>query len=121
VRDIGRALGVPAHMKALAREAVGPFRRPRPSRSTDLAGGRARLLPMEAVLERTMPAVAVSDAEAARLDRGQPVPTTGALQPRRRSRCCTGAGCGRSRAPTPGFSARSRFFIPARKAKNPIP
>jgi tRNA pseudouridine55 synthase len=76
--DIGAAAGLPAHMKTLVREAVGPFRR---ADALPLAGLEAlppaeaasRLLPMERALE--MPAVTVTDADAARLLRGQHVST----------------------------------------------
>lgn len=84
--DIGAALGLPAHMKSLAREAVGPFRREDAVSLDDLNGDSpaAFLMPMEQALD--VPGVAVSDEDAARLERGQSVeglPRTdaGAAQP----------------------------------------
>jgi len=70
--DIGNALGLPAHMKSLFREAVGPFRREDALTLEGLAEvGEAAVIPMERVLD--LPAVAVSDADAARLAQGQAV------------------------------------------------
>jgi tRNA pseudouridine55 synthase len=70
--DIGKALGLPAHMRSLVREAVGPFRREDALTLENLAeAGAAAILPMERALD--LPAVAVSDADAARLAQGQAV------------------------------------------------
>jgi tRNA pseudouridine55 synthase len=70
--DIGKALGLPAHMKTLVREAVGSFRRQDAFSLEELAErGTDALLPMERALN--LPTVAVSDEDAARLDNGQAV------------------------------------------------
>jgi len=74
--DIGAAVGLPAHMKTLVREAVGPFRLGENAIPlADLGEGEAaaaRLLPMESALPQ-MPRVEVSEEGMARLLRGMPV------------------------------------------------
>jgi tRNA pseudouridine55 synthase len=70
--DIGQALGLPAHMKSLVREAVGPFRREDALSLEELAeAGAEALVPMEQALD--LPTVAVSEADDARLTQGQAV------------------------------------------------
>jgi tRNA pseudouridine55 synthase len=72
--DIGAALGLPAHMKTLVREGVGPFHLANALTLEELVErGAAALLPMENALN--LPIVAVTDADAARLNNGQAVPT----------------------------------------------
>lgn len=76
--DMGAALGLPAHMKTLVREGVGPFHLADALTLEDLvASGAASLLPMEEALN--LPTVAVTDADAARLNNGQSVPTDAPL------------------------------------------
>jgi tRNA pseudouridine55 synthase len=83
--DIGAALGLPAHMKTLVRTAVGSFRLSEARTLDDLtgcspgSGGSDILLPMESALN--LPVVAVSDADAARLNNGQSVPAPAAAPP----------------------------------------
>jgi tRNA pseudouridine55 synthase len=70
--DIGTALGLPAHMKTLVREAVGSFRRTDALTLDALAEqGASALLPMENALP--FPTVAVSDADAADLNNGKSI------------------------------------------------
>lgn len=70
--DLGVSLGVPAHMKALVRDAVGVFRRDNALPLDQLAGDApAQLLPMEQALR--LPTAAVTDEEAALLAQGQPI------------------------------------------------
>jgi tRNA pseudouridine55 synthase len=70
--DVGQALGLPAHMRSLVREAVGPFRREDALSPEELAeAGAAALVPMERALD--LPTVAVSEGDAARLAQGQAV------------------------------------------------
>ena len=75
--DIGEALGLPAHMKTLRRDSVGNFYRddalPLDTmiQSTREAVVTDWLLPIERALD--MPTVAISDAEAVRVSRGQSV------------------------------------------------
>ncbi len=71
--DIGEALGVGGHMKALAREAVGRFRRAE-ALALDAPAGAwpSHLLPMEAALD--LPAHEVTAEEDERLGRGQAIP-----------------------------------------------
>ncbi|MBC8104301.1 MAG: tRNA pseudouridine(55) synthase TruB [Cytophagales bacterium] len=75
--DIGDALGLPAHMKALRRDAVGSFARADalPLQEMLLLGtdaiARDWLLPLERALD--LPTVAISDDEAVRVSRGQSV------------------------------------------------
>ena len=82
-RDIGRALGCLGHIKALRREAVGSFGENDMISLEQLtamchraAAGEASLadalLPVETALD-DIPALAVSRADAARLQRGQAV------------------------------------------------
>lgn len=75
--DIGAALGLPAHMKTLRREAVGRFRAAEAVSLDTLS--EADLLPVEQALD--FPAKALSEAEAVRISRGQTVATTGAIPP----------------------------------------
>lgn len=79
--DIGRALGVPAHLAALRRTEAGPFRLdeavslPELERMAagDAAALRARILPPEEAL-RTWPEVRLSAREARDLGHGKPLP-----------------------------------------------
>jgi len=82
-RDLGRALGCLGHVAALRRKAVGPFGEPAMISLEHLAAlchraaaGEASLadalLPVETALD-DIPALAVSRADAARLQRGQAV------------------------------------------------
>ena len=82
-RDMGRALGCFGHVSALRRTAVGPFGEPDMISLEDLqalwhraAAGEASLAdalePVETALD-DIPALAVSRADAARLQRGQAV------------------------------------------------
>jgi len=82
-RDIGRALGCRGHVSALRRTAVGPFGEPAMISLDALqalwhraAAGEASLAdalePVETALD-DIPALAVSRADAARLQRGQAV------------------------------------------------
>ncbi|MDQ2953965.1 MAG: tRNA pseudouridine(55) synthase TruB [Pseudomonadota bacterium] len=82
-RDLGRALGCLGHVGALRRKAVGPFGEPAMISLEQLAAlchraaaGEASLadalLPVETALD-DIPALAVSRADAARLQRGQAV------------------------------------------------
>lgn len=75
--DIGKALGLPAHMKTLRRDSVGNFHRDdaltldemlQVTREAIVADW---LLPIERALD--MPTIAISDAEAVRVSRGQSV------------------------------------------------
>jgi tRNA pseudouridine55 synthase len=82
-RDLARALGAAAHVSRLRREDVGPFRRENMillENLTDLAhkapgpeGLFTTLRPLETALD-DIPALALSEAEAARLTSGQSVP-----------------------------------------------
>ena len=69
-RDLGRALGCPAHLSALARTAIGPWSDPGP-------GGRALIQGEDLV--PWCPARILDDAEADHLLHGRPVPL-GTLQ-----------------------------------------
>jgi tRNA pseudouridine55 synthase len=82
-RDIGRALGCLGHIRALRRQAVGPFDENAMISLEQLAALCHRaaagegsladaLLPVETALD-DIPALAVSGADAARLQRGQAV------------------------------------------------
>ena len=82
-RDIGRALGCLGHIRALAPRAVGPFGEDAMISLEQLAALCHRaaagegsladaLLPVETALD-DIPALAVSGADAARLQRGQAV------------------------------------------------
>lgn len=78
--DIGIALGVGGHMKTLAREAVGVFRRDQALALDNLAAAWSEhLVPMELALP--LPTHAVSDAEAERLDQGQAITVSQELAP----------------------------------------
>jgi tRNA pseudouridine55 synthase len=88
-RDIARALGTAAHVSGLRREDVGPFRREHMILLENLAdlahkapGGNAilsALHPLETALD-DIPALALSQAHAARLLHGQTVILTGSLE-----------------------------------------
>jgi tRNA pseudouridine55 synthase len=70
--DLGAAVGLPAHMKRLVRDAVGPFRRDDALPLDRLAESAAEaLVPVERALD--LPALAVGDDDAERLDRGQAI------------------------------------------------
>ncbi len=82
-RDMGRALGCHGHIEALRRQAVGPLGQETMISLEQLttlchraAAGEARLadalMPVETALD-DIPALAVSGADAARLQRGQAV------------------------------------------------
>jgi tRNA pseudouridine55 synthase len=82
-RDIGRALGCRGHVSALRRTAVGPFTEadmiplaPLEALCHRAAAGEVSLaealLPVETALD-DIPALAISKADAARLQRGQAV------------------------------------------------
>ena len=70
-RDLGRLLGVPAHLGALWRSRIGPWRDPGPGGDVRVEG--EALLPW-------CPARRLDDAEAARVARGEGVPL-GPLEP----------------------------------------
>jgi tRNA pseudouridine55 synthase len=71
--DLGAALGLPAHMKSLVREAVGPFRRPDALTLDDLTErGPDALTRSETALG--LPAVPVTDDEARDLAMGRAIP-----------------------------------------------
>ena len=78
-RDIAVALGTVGHVAGLRRTAVGPFTEAVAISLDDFEGlgGSAaashHLLPVETVLD-DIPALAVTESEAGRLRRGQPVP-----------------------------------------------
>ena len=82
--DLGEALGCGAHLTALRRPWVEPFRTPRMLTIEELtalaASGDAAidalLLPMEEGLVR-MPALSVSEEDAARVRQGQPLSSAG--------------------------------------------
>ncbi len=85
--DIGAPPGAGGHMKALAREAVGAFRRAEALPLARLADEwPARLLPMESALR--LPSESVSDEDAARLLSGQAIPPGGV---------CLGNACAAAR------------------------
>lgn len=70
--DIGKAVGLPAHMKSLIREAVGPFRREAGlSLETLVDKGAEALLPPERALG--FPQVALTDADAERIGHGMSI------------------------------------------------
>jgi tRNA pseudouridine55 synthase len=71
VRDLGRTLGARAHVAALRRTAIGPWRDPAPEATSTVSG--PAVLPWAAVRE-------LGDAEASRLRGGEPIPC-GALRP----------------------------------------
>jgi tRNA pseudouridine55 synthase len=78
-RDIARALGTVGHVAALRRTRVGPFTEERAISLEDFAtlghsaAASGHLLPVETVLD-DIPALAMTESEADRLRRGQPVP-----------------------------------------------
>ncbi len=86
--DLGRALGCGAHLVALTRLAVGPFRLEEAlpldlvEKSDNLEEGHRRLIPLAQCLPRYQ-AVRVDENEARRLTQGQalpwpePIPMTG--------------------------------------------
>ncbi|RMD60483.1 MAG: tRNA pseudouridine(55) synthase TruB [Alphaproteobacteria bacterium] len=77
-RDLGQALGTCAHVVALRRTAVGPFRESHAISLESLealghsAAGSGALLPVEAALD-DIPALALTEIEANRLRSGQAV------------------------------------------------
>ncbi|MFQ5774108.1 MAG: tRNA pseudouridine(55) synthase TruB [Kiloniellaceae bacterium] len=77
-RDLGRALGTCAHVVALRRSAVGPFREAHAISLETLealghsAADSGALLPLETALD-DIPALALTETEANRLRRGQAV------------------------------------------------
>jgi tRNA pseudouridine55 synthase len=74
--DIGQAVGLPAHMKHLVREAVGPFAINEAVSLEDLQTfGASALRSCFVSMEQALgfPALDVSDADALRLSRGQTV------------------------------------------------
>ncbi len=73
--DIGKAVGLPAHMKSLVREAVGPFRRQSALTLEALEEQRSdALLSLERALG--FPEVSVSDADAERIRHGMSIRAT---------------------------------------------
>ena len=89
-RDMGRRLGCLGHVSMLRRTRVGPFREQNAisldklSETAKSAAGRDGLMtfvrPVETALD-DIPALSVSSADAARLNRGQPVLMRGAGAP----------------------------------------
>jgi tRNA pseudouridine55 synthase len=78
--DIGAALGVPAHMKALVREAIGPFARAAALPLSRLEGeARAHLLPMERALR--LPVCTIRDEDVAPLGQGRAIAAPGGGTP----------------------------------------
>ena len=76
--DIGAALSLPAHMKTLIRTAVGPFSLKNALTLEQFAGQEENaILSMEKALP--FPRLAVSDADAERLRRGQSIEVSEAL------------------------------------------
>jgi len=71
-RDLGRALGCPAHLSALTRTAIGPWSDPGPGVRTRVQG--ADLVPW-------CPARVLDDVEADHLLHGRPVPVGTILAP----------------------------------------
>lgn len=88
--DIGEALGLPAHMKTLRRESVGNFHLADALPLDEMMQTSGEkiveewLLPVERALD--LPTVAISDAEAVRVSRGQSVD---ALMPPARTEAIT--------------------------------
>jgi len=78
-RDLGRVLGVGAHLTALRRTRIGPFFVTEASALPDLDGPEsvrdALILPAQALAH--MPSVEVEPADAARIRHGQALPTVG--------------------------------------------
>jgi tRNA pseudouridine55 synthase len=78
-RDLARALGTVGHVAKLRRVAVGPFTETMAISLADFvalghsAAALEHVLPVETVLD-DIPALAVTESEADRLRRGQPVP-----------------------------------------------
>jgi tRNA pseudouridine55 synthase len=78
-RDIARALGTVGHVVKLRRTRVGPFTEDQAISLEDFAAlghsaaASGHLLPVETVLD-DIPALAMTESEADRLRRGQPVP-----------------------------------------------
>lgn len=78
-RDLARALGTVGHVAQLRRIAVGPFTEKMAISLAEFAGlghsaaALEHVLPVETVLD-DIPALAVTESEADRLRRGQPVP-----------------------------------------------
>ena len=71
-RDLGRALGCPAHLAALERTAIGPWSDP---------GRGARVLVQGRDLVPWCPARILDDAEADHLNHGRPIPLGAVLAP----------------------------------------
>lgn len=80
-KDIGAALGLPAHMKALIRDAVGPFHLSDALPLADLTpeSARAALLPMEQVLP--FPIMEISDTDALEIRHGRTVTENNGVNP----------------------------------------
>lgn len=78
-RDLGRVLGVGAHLTALRRTRIGPFFVTEASALPDLDGPEsvrdALISPAQALAH--MPSVEVEPADAARIRHGQALPTVG--------------------------------------------
>ena len=78
-RDLARLLGTVGHVAALRRTRVGPFAEDQAISLEDFVGlghsaaASGHLLDVETVLD-DIPALAVTESEAGRLRRGQPVP-----------------------------------------------
>lgn len=72
VRDLGRAIGVPAHVSALTRAAIGPWSDPGPGRATHAHG--PALLPW-------CPRVELTPEEHTRIKAGHDLPPRSALPP----------------------------------------
>jgi tRNA pseudouridine55 synthase len=78
-RDLARALGTVGHVARLTRTAVGPFALEGAISLAKLdllghsAAGSEHLFPVETALD-DIPALALTEGEADRLKRGQPVP-----------------------------------------------
>ena len=71
-RDLGRALGCPAHLAALARTAIGPWADP---------GAGSRVLVQGRELVPWCPARELDDPEADHLLHGRPIPVGRVLEP----------------------------------------
>ncbi len=73
-KDIGAALGLPAHMKSLRRDGVGPFtlNRSLPLAELTLETAQTNRIPMERALP--FPQQNASEADAVELKQGRPIP-----------------------------------------------
>lgn len=76
-RDLGEALGVGAHLASLRREAIGPFEVTAAVPLGDLSEASPVLSPADLLAH--LPAVALSDAEAADVGHGRQVVREGAM------------------------------------------